>query len=179
MKLGKYELIVTGGVEDSVGYVLLAHGQRYCVELRNFTNRRCDAALSIDGILVGTFRIAPEQAVVIERPVHDDGHFTFYELGSHEARTASLARSNVLGLVQAVFKPEYETKEIVLCSSPSSGGTGLSGKSSQEFGTASPIEHAPESEFVTISLRLGGHPHSLIRPLAPQPLANAVPPPLD
>jgi hypothetical protein len=58
------------------------------------------------------------------------------------------------------------------------GGTGLSGNSKQSFNTATPIQYAPEYEFVTITLRLGGARPQNIRPLIPQPLANPVPPPL-
>ena len=180
MKLHQYELTVLGAEETQEGYVLLGHGQRYSLRIANEESMRCDVELHIDGNHVGTFRLDGKSSAVIERPVEDNGYFTFYELATDEAKRSGLTRHEATGLVTAIFKPEA----LVLSSSPSLGspsigGTGLSGHSKQEFTTVRPLHFANPEEFVTINLRLGGVPASDIRPLSKRQMSTLVPPPLS
>lgn len=176
MKLHQYELAIPGWEETQEGYVILTHGQRYSLRISNQRSMRCDVEIAIDGNRIGTFRLDANSSATIERPVHDDGFFTFYELVTDEARKSGLISNDSTGLVTAIFKPEamvlYQEAE------PSPGGTGLSGHSKQKFTSASPINHAHRDEFVTINLRLGGRASADIRPLAMRQMSTPVPPPL-
>lgn len=172
---------IVGGTETPDGYVGLAHGQKYSIRLSNHGSRQCDSKIQIDGVEAGLFRIPPHSYCDIERPVHSDGHFTFFELVTPEATAAGIRSTSETGLVQATFFPEVPPPP-VLFSSPSSGysagGTGLSGNSPQEFSSAPSIKYSSPDEFVTISLRLGGYKAASIRPLRQRSLSNVVPPPL-
>lgn len=173
MKLHQYELAVVAADETEEGYVILTHGQRYSLRLSNDRSYRCDVAVSIDGNHVGTFRLNAKASSVIERPVDDDGYFTFYELVTEEARRAGLTSNDQTGLITAIFMPESRG----LCAAPLPGGTGLSGHSKQEFTSVSALHYTSPDEFVTINLRLGGAP-SDIRPIVKQQMSTPVPPPL-
>ena len=195
MKLGMFEMRIVGGNEAADGYVGLMHGQQYPVELCNHGPRACDVELTIDGVAAGVFRLNGNTYCRIEHPVHDLGHFTFFELATPDAHSAGLKSNDEMGLVKAVFMPEWVQPAGVLFSSPTSGfdvtvhdlavpnlapgGTGLTGESQQNYGSARAIRRAGESEFVTIHLRLGGKSHTDIRPLTGTSLSNPVPPPLS
>lgn len=169
---------VTPGDENHDGYVMLAHGQQYSVFLGNHSHSPCDVELSIDGDGVGVFRLESQQGAEIDRPSYDDGRFTFFELVTDEARAANLRSHSEIGLLKAIFKPGSNAP--VLNSSPSAGGTGLTGRSDQKFGSATPLKYHNPREFVTIHLRLGGVVNPAIRPLRNAgPLESSVPPPLS
>lgn len=183
---------ICGGEELAGGYVGLVHGQRYSIELANHSSRACDVALSIDGEPCGVFRLNQHRRCTIEHPASNSGCFTFLELATSEARTARVKTNDETGVIRAVFMPEKENLAVLYqrdsgsedpeeASPPelSAGGTGLSGKSTQEYGTATPISHGPETEFVTIYLRLGGRKISEVRPLKQEPLSSPIPPPLS
>lgn len=94
--------------EDEHGYVYLQHGDVYRIFLKNYTNENNDVIVEIDGKEVGGWRLGPYQAATLERPADDSGQFTFYEIGSREARQVglnSIARTD-LGLVKVTFIPE-------------------------------------------------------------------------
>ena len=173
MKLHQYELVVVNADETEDGYVILAHGQRYSLRLSNDRSSRCDVEVSIDGNHVGTFRLNAKTSSVIERPVSDDGFFTFYELVTEEARRAGITSNDQTGLITAIFKPEA----MALYASPLPGGTGLSGHSKQEFTSVAALHYSAPEDFVTINLRLGGAPAD-IRPLVKRQMSTPVPPPL-
>jgi hypothetical protein len=148
--------------------------------LTNLAHTRCDAEVRIDGREVGAWRVPAQETVVVERPVHDTGRFTFYEVGSREAGKAGISESDQLGLLTVVFKPERI--EWVLRAPPQplapsggfAGGTGLSGQSTQEFSEADAIKY-DLSQAVTIHLRLVGDPDE------PRPMfqrETTVPPPV-
>jgi hypothetical protein len=106
MYLNGYSVRIPEGVEKSGGYVEMKHGTQYKLRLRNSNRERCDVYVEIDGKHVGTWRLNPHQSVLIERPAHDTGRFTFYELATREARKAGLVDGPELGLVKVVFTPE-------------------------------------------------------------------------
>jgi hypothetical protein len=176
MKLEPYEVKVPEG-RESEGYVYLRHNTQYTLLLKNLAHTRCDAEVRIDGREVGAWRVPALKTVIIERPVHDTGRFTFYEVGSREADKAGISESDQLGLLTVVFRPE--TLSLRAPPQPSTsgglaGGTGLSGQSDQKFRDADWIEH-DDANAVTIHLRLVGDPDE------PRPMfqrETAVPPPV-
>ena len=108
MYLNNFSARVTGGNENVSGYIEIAHGKQYTIVLRNDHNVRCNAEVNIDGKLMGTFRIAANSTMRLERKPDDDGRFTFYRLGSAEAGKSDLGSvsENDLGLLKIVFTPE-------------------------------------------------------------------------
>jgi len=183
MFLNNFSVRIPEGTETPGGYVQMRHGKRYTLVIRNNRLVRCDARIEIDGKHVGTWRIPPLQNITLERPAHDDGHFTFYRSGSGEALKAGEGDVYVAdrGLIRVTFTPEkvvekkisytmsgewpsssrirdsgMVSKGITTTSSTkemSAGITGLSGHSSQTFGTAVPITHDLREQTV-IHLRL-------------------------
>lgn len=162
-----FSLRIVGGNEQQGGYVSMAHGQVYSLQMRSDHKERCDARVEIDGQHVGTWRIEQRRSINIDRPAHDTGQFTFYRLGSQEASQAALNDASPdLGLVKVTFTPEiprpiYRHSGVVECARSMSfgnatlgaGGTCLSGQSGQEFGQAESILYDRSQETV-IQLRL-------------------------
>jgi len=176
MELNNYQVALDKGQENSnTGYVELEHDTVYRVYLVNDNSSRCDARLSIDGLVVGTWRIEAHDSIVLERPSGSTGRFTFYRFGSKEGQKADLQGNVQLGLVECVFLPEkyvqeahkpkpvtnsyYNENELRSSSSrsygggQSAGGTGLSGNSNQSFGKAGSIEYDYD-RMTKISIRL-------------------------
>ena len=161
MRLGNFSVEIPRGNYLDSGYVAMKHNTKYTIRLCNFGDLRCDAEVEIDGKPVGAWRVPSNGRIVIERPVHDTGCFTFYKIGTGEAKKAELVCSEKLGLITVLFKPEKKVK--VNRSSPQilrmcrqrmkAGGTGLTGKSEQEFHTVQPLDY-DETKFVQINLRL-------------------------
>jgi hypothetical protein len=206
MQFENFGLTIRGGNEDANGYVVMNHGQQYEVILSNNRPTRCNTALSIDGKEVGVYRIEGRSSITLERPLYDQGHFTFYKQNSVEGQAAHLPLGDVLGLVQAVFTPErqavpfpfgYEwtqqwpqgmtlgdddqdAPEPSPAPSPArsyeAGGTGLSGHSQQEFHNAEAITLDEEAK-VTMTLRLVAQKREMPRPL-PSMRSTPVPPPV-
>lgn len=178
MKITEFEVEIPEGAKLENGYVEMRHKTQYSLHLKNHRSVPCDAEVTIDGIHVGTWRIASSNEIRIERPVHDTGHFTFFEVGTSEARAAGIQKESTNGLVSVKFKPAKEDRD-VLRTSPivpyTSGATGLTGESSQRFHNATAIDH-DEARFFTIHLRLVSRRPD-IRPLAPR--STPVPPPVD
>jgi len=169
-----FSLRVVGGDEQSGGYVNMAHGQKYSLQMRSDREERCDAHVEIDGQHVGTWRIERRSTINISHKNNVVGQFTFYRLGSEEAQhTALNGASPDLGLVKVTFTPEVQAKPVLHDSYSlhfnnvsfgpkgslgagtmrSAGGTGLSGQSSQHFTNAGKIEYDRSQETV-IQLRL-------------------------
>jgi hypothetical protein len=178
MKIKEFEVVIPEGKELGDEYVELRHNTRYSLNLRNHRGVPCDAEVTIDGIHVGTWRIDASNEIRVERPVHDTGHFTFFEVGTLEARAAGIVKESVNGLVSVTFKPAKDYDD-ALYAAPlrdyKSGATGLTGESTQRFHDATAIDH-DENRFFTIHLRLVSR-HPDIRPLAPR--STPVPPPVD
>lgn len=193
MKFDNYSVRIVEGKELSCGYVALRHGQQYTISLIILTDwenklaHRANAQITIDGIDIGTWRVESGRIITIEHPVNDDGKFTFYRADSSEAIAIGLdsVNRNQLGLVSVTFTPELQRSKSVLRNifdenttrgGISAGGTGLSGRSDQQFDIAENII-LDRSKAVTISLRLvcdssrdDNEPRSL--------RGNPVPPPL-
>lgn len=192
MQLGNYTLTISGGEERLINgatYVNLRHGQTYKLFLGNMNSKRCNAEVTVDGKHIGTWRLGAFGSATLERPADDIGLFTFYRLGTTDASIVQVQDNDKTGLIQVVFTPE---KPVLRDGSPLSrdingqqvsyrgvtrgahaGGTGLSGQSNQQFGTAGhiPLDYTGQ---VTLSLRL-----MEFEPvnLGPRPLnASPVPP---
>ena len=120
MYLNNFSARVTGGNENVSGYIEIAHGKQYTIVLRNDHNVRCNAEVNIDGKLMGTFRIAANSTMRLERKPDDDGRFTFYRLGSAEAGKSDLGSvsENDLGLLKIVFTPEIKPLTITYTTHP-------------------------------------------------------------
>lgn len=173
MYLNNFSVRIPEGNEVSGGYVEMEHGKQYALVLRNSRPRRCDARVEVDGKHVGTWRIDSHSILALERPVHDDGRFTFYQVGTSEAGKAHLDPHDPnLGLIKVTFTPEREREELTAkaiyagasaASAPSSyagmpasrsaGGTGLSGHSGQRFQSVRELEYDYTQQTV-IHLRL-------------------------
>ena len=54
---------------------------------------------------VGTWRVPKRKTITLEHPANDQGRFTFYRLGTPEARAAELAEGPDLGLIEVRFLP--------------------------------------------------------------------------
>ena len=184
-RLGDFSLRITPCVRKESGYVLMLHGTKYKIVISNYSELRANAILFIDGKHIGTYRLNSKQNWAIERPPNDTACFTFYEYGTSEGFYSGLKKNDSLGLVQCLFIPEKPRPEpdirwsirdepqvrFSATSKVSAGGTGLSGRSDQEFRYAEKIE-LDEENSVEISLRLvcfKERPHSL---------RSSVPPPI-
>lgn len=183
MYLNQFSVVIPEGNETSGGYIEMQHGKQYVVRLRNDRSVACDAHVEIDGKNVGTWRLQARQNATLEHPVHDQGRFTFYRLGSVEAEQAQLSNSPNLGLVKVTFTPGYAPRPLstpmVSYSSYSgqsvmrgAGGTGLSGHSNQHYGVAREIE-LDYSQQTVIHLRLI-EASNVVRPLTQ--FSSPVPP---
>jgi hypothetical protein len=190
MRINDYSVVIVPGKEVAGGYVEMQNGQKYQIRLRNSNSTRCDARVVVDGEHVGTFRLGAYQSATIEHPVDDQGCFTFYKLGTREARQAQLRDNDDLGLVSVTFTPEknmidwppikgvkgvrghpvsYETQSLA------AGGTGLSGHSDQRYGRAQHM-NLDHSRATTINLRLVSRERGYDEPRPLASRGNPVPP---
>lgn len=109
MRVGNFAVIVPEGREKDSGHVQIPHNTKFRVQLKNhWHNRRCDAVVTMDGKVMGTFRVDNHGSITLERPSHDEGCFTFYRADTPEYEKASGGEvsEDLRGLVQVVFKPE-------------------------------------------------------------------------
>lgn len=110
MYLNEFSVRVPEGNEKSSGYVEIEHNTQYTIQLRNYRYVRCDATVSVDGKIVGVFRLNANGSLRLERPSHDKGRFTFYKAGTKEASKAGISSIpyNDRGLISVTFVPEKE-----------------------------------------------------------------------
>lgn len=196
-----YSVEIPEGDERSEGYIGLPHNTEYSLKLRNHNSTRCDAHVTIDGEHVGTWRVNANASIRIERPADVQRKFTFYKLGTPEAKKANLKSNEDLGLIAVKFTPEVEVvrgsrgwngelpgiygatfnsgepslRSYGGAKGMSAGGTGLGASSGQTFGSALPIVYDRDKE-VTIHLRLACVEKEDIIPLRKR--STPVPPPL-
>ncbi len=109
MRVGTFSVYVPQGDERASGHVELPHGMVYTIAMTNHDYcRRCDAEVEVDGKSVGAFRLDKGCALTLERPSHDVGMFTFFQVDTQEANAAGVA--NVVkeerGLIRVTFRPE-------------------------------------------------------------------------
>lgn len=89
MQLNHFGVLIPQGVELAEGYVELKHNTVYQVVLQNLRPVRCDASVEIDGKAIGVWRVKSQDSITLERPIHDRGQFTFYQVGTVEATVIS------------------------------------------------------------------------------------------
>lgn len=109
MQIGNFAVTIPEGHEKEDGYVHMKHGTQYTIVLRNhYQKRRCDAEVSVDGKVVGNFRVDENQSIHLERAPHDHGRFTFYKADSSEAGQSGVDKVSHFqrGLVQVRFRAE-------------------------------------------------------------------------
>ncbi|WP_052574059.1 hypothetical protein [Haloferula sp. BvORR071] len=158
MRHRDYAVVIPEGEEAEEGYVRMEHGTPYSIRLENRSSRRCNARIAIDGNPVGTFRIDQRSSIVLERPSHDTGRFTFFKVWAKEAGEAGIVENESTGLISVTFIPELADhlkglEAARLSEDDDAGGTGLAGHSSQRFQPAASIK-TDESEAFTIHFRL-------------------------
>jgi hypothetical protein len=176
MDFENFHLQIPEGHEVEDGYVEMVHGMTYTILLGNSSSDPCDVDLAIDGAKIVTFRLDAGESTVLERPLDVPARFTFYRIGSTEAKNAALKAGDwYLELIEARFKPgSYQREQLTetldapnplpngkyvgasFLPAREQGGTGLSGYSGQRFGSyAEPITHLPRGQVV-LGLRLVG-----------------------
>ena len=112
MKKGDFELCIVNGLETpGTNEVEMRHGQVYQLALSNHGLRRAEASVAIDGKKLGAWRLSAGQTIVLERPVDQEGRFTFFRLDSTEAKAANIPKDADAGSIFAAFWPELEAAE--------------------------------------------------------------------
>lgn len=178
MRFDAFEVAIPQGAEHAFGYVTLADKQVYTIKLTNhdvFT--RCNAELSLDGKPIGTFRLEPGQSVELEHSIRSDGRFTFFYEGTLAATVAGekAVPPAKRGLLQATFLRELSGGPT---NSACSGVTGTTGKSTQQYGVAPPM-NVDRANPVVVFLRLVGERHEPFQQGASRGArSTAIPPPV-
>lgn len=108
MYLNYFSVRIPEGYEDEQGYVHMKHNQIYKIMLRN--NRHLDALAKVfvDGKEIGLYFVKNKSNLTIERPLNDDGKFTFYSITSNESKELELEQNDKLGLITVIFTPIKE-----------------------------------------------------------------------
>lgn len=162
IRLGDFAVSIVEGEKIDGDYFLLDHNQNYSIGMRNYCHRCCDADIEIDGKDMGTFRVPPYAQMVVERPAHDEGKFTFYELMSKEGNSVGLKANQNLGLVRVTFRPEKEREFLLYGANPNEtsnatlamgeppSGLGV-GDDSTRLGASNPNRSAAPAETGALS----------------------------
>src|SRR5437588_410462 len=87
-------------------YYAVPHLSEYKIKLSNNRPTRCDAEISIDGDLVGTWRVESFDSITIERPANLNRRFIFVQERSNIAEQVGIRSSKDNGLITVIFKPE-------------------------------------------------------------------------
>jgi hypothetical protein len=107
VRIGNFSLLIPEGREAGSGHVNLRHGEVYTLRLGNHGPVACDAEVEVDGKPVGCFRVHARGSLLLERPSHDRGRFTFFRADSAEgaaAEAGTVSREDK-GLVRVRFRP--------------------------------------------------------------------------
>lgn len=143
MRLHSYEVSIPQGTERENGYVLMRHGTEFALKLRNHNHLRCNVEVTFQGLPQGAWRLEPYQTATLERPAHDTGKFTFYEVESEEGEGIGLDKvsKDDQGLVQVKFTPEQEVERTAYIPKGAKGmGASSRGQSLESF-ERSPYEN--------------------------------------
>ncbi len=111
VQLGEFSATVLGVPTDSKGYTIMEHGQMYTLKLESHhpPQRKCDAEITIDGKVVGTWRLGGQQprTIHVERPGDVAKHLTFYLANSKESKKAGISSGkSENGLITVKFVAE-------------------------------------------------------------------------
>lgn len=163
----------------------LRHGEEYKIMIINHHKKlRANASISVDGKIIGYFRINSDSSITIERPYNQERRLTFYTQESPEAVKAELDFSKQ-GILRVTIEQEQEQEQepevdravFYIGTSPtdtlvhdgrddavSIGGTGLGRASSQRFSSVSPMK-TKDRVIVIRALMVVVHDESDIVPL--------------
>ncbi|MDD3134931.1 MAG: hypothetical protein PHF64_00380 [Methanoregula sp.] len=116
MYLNQFSVRIPEGRETNSGYVEIEHGKQYTLVLRNDRGVACDAAVTVDGKPIGTFRIGAFQNIRLERMPDDSGRFTFYKISTKEFQNSDLGSVALddLGLIRVIFTPAMPAPTITI-----------------------------------------------------------------
>lgn len=178
MYLNGYGVSVVNGEEfgqNGAVYVKMNHNQQYSLQILNNTNSDSAFYVEIDGKNVGGWVVEKNRTVYIDRPLNDNGIFTFYRLGTLASYQAGIQNDENTGLIKVTFYPEkivpvMRTRAGVQSlgldepnvknlsrsygnESFGAGGTGLSGTSDTKYGPVT-TKKFDESYGTVLMLRL-------------------------
>lgn len=178
MYLNGYGVSIDRGEEfehDGAFYVKMNHNQQYQLQILNNTNSDSAFYVEIDGKNVGGWVVNRNQTVYIDRPLNDNGIFTFYRLNTSESYQAGIQNNENTGLIKVTFYPEkivpvmrtragvqslgFDEPNVKSISrnhgneSFGAGGTGLSGKSDTKYGPVT-TKKFDESHGTVLMMRL-------------------------
>lgn len=178
------------------GYVALRHGEHYTLRFTNRADVRAAIAIMMDGTpWESRIVIDPNTTAEVETIPGTGKRLTFFAKESKEANKAylsSVSASN-MGLISASFMPEKPTPKVETSgeyrvmgevAGLGAGGTGLTGKSSQQFSQVS-FEDDPSVAPVVLHVRLvalkpAPEPDDVTPiPGRKAPVEMAVPPPIQ
>lgn len=130
MRLQSYEVSIPQGRERENGYVVMSHDTKFALKLRNHSHLRCNVEVTFQGKPQGAWRLEAYQTATLERPAHDTGHFTFYEVDSEEGYSIGLDKvsKDDQGLVQVKYIPEEEIEREAYIPKGAKGTGGWTGR---------------------------------------------------
>lgn len=166
-------------IKNGHTYYSLPHNSEYVVRMHNYSSKRTNTCLFIDGEFMGKWRINANSYIDVERPVHNNRKFTFVRETSKIGKMGNITNGDFNnGLIEVTFTPElnlnynydcdydydydrYNLKNsdcvIISCNNNSqeymTGGTVLGHDSGQRFGNASHMTE-DKSKSVTKRIRL-------------------------
>jgi hypothetical protein len=184
--------------EDEHGYVYLQHGDVYRICFRNHSDKNNDVIIEVDGKEIGCWRLKAYQTATIEHPVDDSisradlglvkvtfipekpKHHRIPAIDTFPLGAKGIGATKGGDWSESFSSGSHGGGQSVNLNTRSAGGTGLSGKSEQQFGTAGAIDRDYDRQTV-INLRLVAKPSNEPRPLRSVNLtvSNPVPPPAN
>lgn len=91
-------------------YFSLPNFSEYKIKLINNREARSDAIVSVDGEVIGTWRVPAFDSILIQRPANVNRKLIFIKEDSYTGKYAGVTRDDPNnGLITVVFKPELET----------------------------------------------------------------------
>lgn len=151
MKVGDYMVRIFRIVNERVkdfdceeanevyGYVELKHGTQYLIGINNYSKKKADFTVKIDGKEIGTWRLPERDNLIrVERPINATERFTFYGVDSEEYKEiGSDIKKEDSGVVSVTFIPQkgfYQSPEVIPLSSNWRDGSVLCSDSAKGWG---------------------------------------------
>ena len=142
---------------------LMDHEQEYTIDIGNYTNRRADADILVDGKSIGVFRLNPYQSFKIERTINQERKLTFLCSDSEEFRESGNVEGKYNnGMIEVYIYPEIQPENIVYIPapvasvnyslrSPSRSSLRSSSRSSLQSPSRSSLQSSPRSSLQSTS----------------------------
>jgi hypothetical protein len=141
------EILVNGSMPAKIKfingayYIIMKHKQEYKIMLSNNNSVRANADVWIDNQIIGSWRLNPYSAIIIERPVEFNRKFLFLQEGTTIAnRSGIVNHSNNNGLIKVLFKPELVTRRPLFNMAPESTNQMYQPRSDNLFHSNSVLE---------------------------------------